>query len=148
MWYKEAHFDNTNSVVGIGNIRTFGKKVAKLAGFDSWEKCTNHGNRAYALTKMIENGAPLEDRMVFMRHSSANSQQPHARPTATREVNKHLALRADDLKPPAAQKEEAVAPKQVTKGANGFQMGGGLSPLSSMQASAPPSVEVSKWEEF
>jgi len=141
IWFKEAHAGNSNSVVGINNIRTFGKKVAELAGFDSWEKCTNHGTRAYALTKMIENGAPLEDRMIFMRHSSANSQQPYARPSMKREVNKQVALRAD------ASKE---VPKLVTKGVNGFQMGGGPSSLvtETSIASAPPTVDLTEWEEF
>ena len=105
---------------------------------------------------MIENGAPLEDRMIFMRHKSANSQQPYARPTAKREANKHLALRADgnnDLKLPAAPRQVAVVPKQVTKGAHGFQMGGGPSSLSSEtvtapSATAPPNEELSEWEEF
>jgi len=116
------------------------KSIAKIAGFDSWEKGTNHGNRACALTKMIENGAPLEDRMTFMRHKSANSQQPYARATSTRETNKHLALRADgdgDSKPPAV-------PKPVTKNTHGFQMGGGPSSL----ATVPPNVERSEWEAF
>jgi len=124
IWYKNAQSDNTNSVVGINAIRTMTKKVAEIAGFENWEKCTNHGNRAHALTKMIENGAPLEDRMIFMRrHKSANSQQPYARPTAKREANRHLALRADnnnDLKPPAAPRQEAVVPQEVTKGVLGF----------------------------
>jgi len=103
---------------------------------------------------MIENGAALEDRMIFMRHKSANSQQPYARPTARREANRHLALRADDnndLKPPAAPRQEAVVPQQVTKGALGFLMGGGPSSLSTDTVSSttsPPHEELSEWEEF
>jgi len=154
MWYVNAQSLNSNSVVGINTIRTMTKKVAEIAGFDNGEKCTNHGNRAHALTKMIENGAPLEDRMVFMRHTSANSQQPYVRPTAAREVNKHLALRADenDLRPPAFPKPDPVVPKHVTKGVHGFQMGGGPSPLSTdtvtaLSTTAPPTAELSEWED-
>jgi len=150
IWYCNAHSSKSNSVIGINQIRSMTKTVAELAGFDSWEKCTNHGNRAYALTKMIEAGAPLEDRMIFMRHKSANSQQPYARSTATRETNRHLALRAsstvDDLKPPAVPKPEAIVPKQVTKGVHGFQMGGGPTSLST--STVPPTVDLTEWEEF
>jgi len=151
IWFKNSHDGETNSVVGIGNIRTMGKSVAKIAGFDSWEKCTNHGNRAYAFTKMIEAGAPLEDRMVFMHHGSANSQQPYAGTSTKREVNRQLALRAnvdDNLKPPARPRQEAVVPTLVAKGTNGFQMGGGPSSLSTSTVSDPPNVEVPEWEEF
>jgi len=101
MWFKQAHDGSTNSVVSDNNTRTFRKEAAELEECDSWEKCTNHGNRAHALAKMIEADAPLEDRMMFVRHATANSQQPCARVTATQETNKHL----------------------VTKGVRGFQMG-------------------------
>jgi len=119
---KNAQSDSVNGVVDINVICTMTKKVAKTAGFGNWEKCTNHGDSVHALTKMTENGAPLEDRIISVPCKSANSQQPHdARLTAKREANGHLALRddnKDDLKPPAAPRQEAVVPQQVPKGAH------------------------------
>jgi len=144
IWYVDAQSSNTNTVIGKGTIRTMAKEVAQHAGFDNWEKCTNHGNRAYAITSMIENGALLEDRMVFARHKSANSQQPYARLTATREVNRHDALRA---KPTEDSKPAAVIPAPVAKNTHGMLMGGGPAQLTTLGQSASTLIDP-EWEEF
>ena len=39
----------TNPVLPIGSntLSKSMKRVAQISEFDNWEKCTNHGNRAY-----------------------------------------------------------------------------------------------------
>ena len=152
IWYVEANSNNSNSVVGKGTISKMTKKVAELAGFDDWEQCTNHGNRAHAVTKMIEAGVPLEDRMIFCRHKSANSQQPYARVTVGREITRHRGLQATavDLTDDKKRAAEPV-PKAVSKGTTNMNMGGGPRSLTThvpASSSTSDNIEASEWEEF
>lgn len=44
---------NKNKVIGENVIGKCTKELAKQCGFDNWERCTNHGNRKFAITKLV-----------------------------------------------------------------------------------------------
>jgi hypothetical protein len=52
---KLPYLYNKNLPLGENTISTANKKFAQLIGFENWERCTNHGNRALAITTVATN---------------------------------------------------------------------------------------------
>ena len=87
----------TNPVLPIGSntISKSMKRVAQISEFDNWEKCTNHGNRAYGVTVLInspENKHKTKDILRHCRHTSVTSQLPYNCPNTVSESNLQNAL--------------------------------------------------------
>ena len=71
---------NPNQVIGPGTIGKCMKQIAQICEFDNWQKCTNHGNRAYAVTILIngtENKLKGKEVLNHCRHNSVHSQLPY-----------------------------------------------------------------------
>ena len=62
------------------------EQLALVSGSDDWQKCTNHGLPALALTTVLcnkENNLPNKAVLNHTRHANEKSQKPYLRETAT-----------------------------------------------------------------
>ena len=87
----------TNPILPIGEntISKSMKRVAQICKSDNLEKCTNHGNRVYGVTVLInspENKHKTKDILHYCRHNSLNSQLPYNCRNAVSERNLQNAL--------------------------------------------------------
>ena len=103
-WYQDG--STTHRRYGVNSIRELNKKMALCCGFDNWEKCTNHGNRAYGSTMLEQARVPEHERARWARQKSSKSQVPYVRQTNT-SLNRQLAgihgstsYKPDVLSPP------------------------------------------------
>ena len=70
------------------------KTLAKRAGVEEWEKCTNHTFRMYGITLLANNcEVPLQDRMSLARHKSTKAHMLYCRSNNESEIKRIQATR-------------------------------------------------------
>jgi hypothetical protein len=88
---------NPNKNVGINKVQAHTTLLGEICGFQDFEKCKNHGNRAYAVTTLMNSDEDnLKDQTIMehCRHRSLKSQMPYHRQNAVAQHKLQNALSA------------------------------------------------------
>ena len=101
------------------------KHLAQVCGFDKWERCTNHGNRAYGITIVRTNEnykSFAQNALDHNRHASERSQLPYNRKNAKSSALFQQALqynpqpsKLSPTKPPSPSKRNFKNPENPYK---------------------------------
>ena len=87
-------FSNEKNAIGRNVIQTWCKKLAKRAGIEEWEKCTNHTFRMYGITQQAtQTDIPLQERMGLSRHKSTQAYLGYCRASSKSEMKQIMAIR-------------------------------------------------------
>ena len=83
----ENYITNPKKNVGHNAINGSMHTLARICDFQDWQNCTNHGNWAYAVTKLVNNEEHHvglnKEVLNHSRHSSYKSQQTYIRTNST-----------------------------------------------------------------
>ena len=100
--FKEAglpYLYNKNKVIGENKIGDSQKEFAKSCGFTNWERCTNHGNRKFAITKLVSNADRNCGILIqgAARHKSISTHSIYHKTNATLQASFQRALTGREL---------------------------------------------------
>jgi len=92
---------NKNKVIGENVIGKCTKELAKQCGFDNWERCTNHGNRKFAITKLVSTMDRDGGKLIqgAARHKSITSHSIYHKTNDKLKVSFQKALTGRELPP-------------------------------------------------
>jgi hypothetical protein len=105
---KQPYLYNPNKPVGENVIAQATKQFAQLLGFDNWERCTNHGNRALAITVAATNANQACQKIVrgVARHKSEAVHFTYQRPNTDMRKNYHKAISGKHYSSPPPSPED------------------------------------------
>ena len=93
--YSEIKFfSNKLNAIGRNVIQKWCKTLAKRAGVEEWDKCTNHTFRMYGITQQAtQPDIPLQERVGLSRHKSAQKYLGYCRAGSKSEMKQLMAIR-------------------------------------------------------
>ena len=84
---KSSPFSNEKNAIGRNVIQKWCKTLAKRAGVEEWDKCTNHTFRMYGITQQAtQTDIPLQERMGLSRHKSTQAYLGYCRASSESEM--------------------------------------------------------------